>query len=40
MNEPGQLDRWIRVWGWKVILVLMTISVLVRIWFMWAHGSV
>lgn len=37
MNEPGKLDRWVRQWGWKVILVLMAISVLARIWQMWMH---
>jgi hypothetical protein len=39
MHEPGKLDRWIRQWGWKLLLVLMAISVLARIWQMWAHGG-
>jgi hypothetical protein len=39
MNEPGKLDRWVRTWGWKIILVLVTISVLVRIWQMWMQRS-
>jgi hypothetical protein len=37
MNEPGRLDRWMRTYGWRVILVLLVISTLVRIWQMWTQ---
>jgi hypothetical protein len=39
MREPGQLDRWVRTWGWKVVLILMVIMTLVRIWKMWRDGG-
>jgi len=39
MREPGQYDRWIRSWGWKLILILLTILVLMRIWMMWQGRS-
>jgi hypothetical protein len=37
MREPGKLDRWVRTSGWKLVLVLMAISVLIRIWRMWPY---
>ena len=32
MSGPNGLDNWMRTWGWKVIIVLMVVSTLVRIW--------
>ncbi len=39
MREPGQLDRWVRTRGWKVVLILMVVMTLARIWQMWLHGG-
>jgi hypothetical protein len=39
MSGPNRLDQWMRAWGWKVIIVLMVVSALVRIWQMWEQRS-
>jgi hypothetical protein len=39
MGAPNRFDRWVWTWGWKIILVLLVISALVRVWQMWEQRS-
>ncbi len=39
MWQPGQFDRWVRTWGWRVILVLLVVMAIIRFWQMWPHRA-
>jgi hypothetical protein len=35
MSRWDAFDRWVRHWGWRVVLVAMVLSALVQVWRMW-----